>query len=1491
MYFSGRRSSAPDTPGASAAEAATRGWSAVAGAGAAWRWWGPGGEGFDSRVVAALQRFLSPDQPRVRIMGGVRFDPRRAPGPEWAPFGSHCFVLPLLELTEAEDCCLLAVTLAWDPAAAAAAAAATAGAGARAGAASAAGKLAAGFGGCASLAEAAARAEAALRRMRPPAPTSAYGLRVTRSEPLHAPSKAEWDSHMATLLGGLQERHDTGAPAAAALASLLDPGLARQEYMTHGQQGLDDLLAALTLSASASASRQPVEGDAGDGLDALRDLIDGKVTVSELAAAAATRAAGSGGGSASGGAAPVDAAGGGGAGGVGEEAEALSKVVMARRTTMRLEGPLYPLHALQSLQERDPRAYQLYFAPGPSPGAAAPEPDAASGAGAGPGPAFLACTPERLYARTGRFVASEAVAGTRPRGRGGDVEQDFWLSLDLLRSAKDHAEFCTVRDWIASQLAGPCEDVNVEIRKSVLKQGSVQHLFGRVAARLRRGRNDAHLLAALHPTPAVCGRPREAALGYLEELEAFDRGWYAGPFGWISGAGAEFVVAIRSGLVCPEQPVAGTTTVAAPPPPPLPSASSPGPAAAVAAAAAAAAVPAPSLPLPASLVHLFAGVGVVRGSDPAAEWQELDLKIRPLSSALLPAPLPAAAPNVNVAWAGLLVEELCRLGVNMFCVAPGSRSSPLTHAIACHPRARLNVCIDERSLGFWAMGYGRAAGRPAAIVTSSGTAVANLLPAVVEASLSGVPLLLLTADRPAELRDTAANQTIDQTKIFGGFTRWFFDLPPPAADVPGRTVLTTASTAYRAAVASAPPGPVHLNLQFREPLAPVPAPWQSGPFLRGLAHWQASQLPYTAHISGAALPAAGPGLSQATGGGAAGMELAAHGAGGADVAALRALLGGAKRGLVVVGELIDPRDILAARQICAVLGWPVVADVLSGLRVGAPPAPRAAADSAAERRSYDSAVPLVHHMDHLLLGDRSWWRRLRPDVILQLGPHLTSKRLGQFMDWAAMEDEAAGGASSPAVPWVYVANHTLRHDPSHLVSHRAVMELPAFRDAVAAPVAAVSLSAAADRAAASGAVVQADGSDPWVGVSSYGRMLLQLDAAVSDEIDSALSSMDSVSEPFIARSLARSLPAGHGLFIGNSMPIRDMDMYACPTAPAASGSGSSGGGRGSIGGGAAGPAAAARQPAAATAASAAAAAVGCPVVGVPVAANRGASGIDGVLSTAAGFAEGLSRPTTLLVGDLSFLHDINGLNLLRSGELRPPLTVVLINNSGGGIFSFLPIASSVPEDEFTPLWATPQNVDLEAMCRAQGIPHQKVTASEGLAPALQAAWGLNRHSVVEVITDRTTNVELHRTIQAAALRAAQHVYALAALSSAASSSSTSAAAAAAGAPWALNPAPLPAAPLPTCPSFRLGGIRWRRYQLPLAKPLTTTANGAEAGDGGSGGGLGYREGLLLRVSLSWPDGSPAGEGLGEVAPLPGLHAESLAEAEVQVGLRPSSLNV
>ena len=173
----------------------------------------------------------------------------------------------------------------------------------------------------------------------------------------------------------------------------------------------------------------------------------------------------------------------------------------------------------------------------------------------------------------------------------------------------------------------------------------------------------------------------------------------------------------------------------------------------------------------------------------------------------------------NRLWANLIVEELVRSGVGLFVMAPGSRSTPLTTAVAAHPEARHRIHFDERGTAFFALGYARATGRPAAWITTSGTAVANGFPAVVEASVDEVPLLLLTADRPPELRATGANQTIDQVKIFGGYVRWQFDLPAPSPDVRPEVVLTTVDQAvYRTRRASA--GPVHLNCMFREPFLP-----------------------------------------------------------------------------------------------------------------------------------------------------------------------------------------------------------------------------------------------------------------------------------------------------------------------------------------------------------------------------------------------------------------------------------------------------------------------------------------------------------------------------------------------------------------------------------------------------------------------------------------------------------------------------------------------
>ncbi|MFT5683148.1 MAG: 2-succinyl-5-enolpyruvyl-6-hydroxy-3-cyclohexene-1-carboxylate synthase, partial [Myxococcota bacterium] len=179
---------------------------------------------------------------------------------------------------------------------------------------------------------------------------------------------------------------------------------------------------------------------------------------------------------------------------------------------------------------------------------------------------------------------------------------------------------------------------------------------------------------------------------------------------------------------------------------------------------------------------------------------------------------PSSTAADNIESGRLIIEELSRAGVAHFCASPGSRSTPLTAALAERTDLPQSIITDERGAAFFALGVGKATGRPAAVITTSGTAMANALPAAIEADASGVPLLLLSADRPPELRATGANQTIDQVKMFGGVTRWYAEVPCPGTGLPPQALLTTLDQAVHRTRCE-PPGPVHLNLLFREPLS------------------------------------------------------------------------------------------------------------------------------------------------------------------------------------------------------------------------------------------------------------------------------------------------------------------------------------------------------------------------------------------------------------------------------------------------------------------------------------------------------------------------------------------------------------------------------------------------------------------------------------------------------------------------------------------------
>ncbi len=254
----------------------------------------------------------------------------------------------------------------------------------------------------------------------------------------------------------------------------------------------------------------------------------------------------------------------------------------------------------------------------------------------------------------------------------------------------------------------------------------------------------------------------------------------------------------------------------------------------------------------------------------------------------------AASPTLNLLWAGLLVEELVRQGTTLFVVCPGSRSTPLAVAVAQNRRAELVVHWDERAAAFVALGWARATGRPAAVVTTSGTAVANLLPAAVEARQSGVPLILLTADRPPELREAGANQAIRQPGLFSTVARWEVDLGTPSDRVDPAFVLTTAA---EAAARARDGGPVHLNCPFREPLAPTPDGTDAGALLAPLGRWLDGTDPYTRRVSPAA-----------------------H----AEVGDLAHALDGVERGVVLLGPLdaTDTDTAPAAAEIADRLGWP-----------------------------------------------------------------------------------------------------------------------------------------------------------------------------------------------------------------------------------------------------------------------------------------------------------------------------------------------------------------------------------------------------------------------------------------------------------------------------------------------------------------------------------------------------------------------------------------
>ena len=562
--------------------------------------------------------------------------------------------------------------------------------------------------------------------------------------------------------------------------------------------------------------------------------------------------------------------------------------------------------------------------------------------------------------------------------------------------------------------------------------------------------------------------------------------------------------------------------------------------------------------------------------------------------------------NWNEHWGELIIEELVRHDTECFCISPGSRSAPLTVAVAKNPRAKSVIFYDERAAAYYALGHARASGRPAVLICTSGTAAANYLPAVIEASVDQIPLLVLTSDRPPELRETGANQAINQTFLFGTHVRWFFDPGCPCSEFTTEALLSTIDHAVSKTLQPLP-GPVHLNFPFREPFFE-----NSEKQTNNKVETITAQKVYVRNTAfSKVLP---------------------------DSEIKELLKNRPESGILSIGRV--PADSLdSLKNLAEELAWPVFADVTSGLRLG------------------ENCPNRITYYDQLLIKDMdsaNW----EIEAVWHIGFPPTSKR------WLTHWGE------NPATQMVWIADHAERHDQSHNFRWKIECGIAEFCEQL------VSELKLAERAEVIPLKTQ-----QWLQASAKVE-------AVMEQHFPLYSEKKEIDDFALSRRLTEIIPETHGFFIGNSIPVRAVDML--------------GSGKGAE---------------------------------IPAALNRSASGIDGLIASACGYSSGLQRPVSLLIGDLSAIHDLNSFKLL--ADSSEPVFVVLLNNHGGGIFSFLPVAKQT--DIFETFFGTPHSNDFLSVAEMFGLNYFRPDSISAFVKDYRQAVIQNKSAVIEIFTERDKN--------------------------------------------------------------------------------------------------------------------------------------------------------
>ncbi len=569
--------------------------------------------------------------------------------------------------------------------------------------------------------------------------------------------------------------------------------------------------------------------------------------------------------------------------------------------------------------------------------------------------------------------------------------------------------------------------------------------------------------------------------------------------------------------------------------------------------------------------------------------------------------------NPNTFYAETFVDALARAGLEAVCIAPGSRSTPLTLAFAKHDRIKKYTHLDERSAAFFALGMAMASDKPVAMVCTSGTAAANFFPAIIEANMSRVPLLVLTADRPHELRHSGANQTIDQVKLYGDHVLWSVDMALPEHNPPEVAVRNLRTMAARA-LATADgrmefrrKGVVHLNFPFRKPLEPE---------FTDDTSTDTTEIAVTIHAP----------------------ELSEDAVSGKTVMALTALINQYRHGVIVCGPNTPkgdfPRFIDAFAQRT---GYVLLADPTSGVRY-------AAGEDSFGVGYYDTLLQTQSVLAH------SKPVYSPPDVVIRFGDVPISGALNAYLK------------ALPAAHRVHITAERHWADDSHTTMDTVYADPLELGEILFAEL------------------------DPHLKLSDWSANIYNENHMLEQAFPSLLDA-----EFFDGAAIHRSvnaLPGRAVLFVGNSNAVRHLDQFVGKTPNA-----------------------------------------------LTVYASRGASGIDGQVSTALGIGAATQSHVYAILGDITFYHDMNGLLAVQRNGITA--TFIVINNNGGGIFERLPIREHEPH--YTKYFTTPHGLTFEHAAAMYGLEYAFADDFESLDAVLDQYINADVSSIIEVKTDIKTD--------------------------------------------------------------------------------------------------------------------------------------------------------